>query len=116
MSQFAFFALLLVAALALGGAWVVHGVLTRSRTGPDDPDNPVVIASPPDEMSAEVLRSKIEAFGIRAFTRNRLGRTFPGGVPPILLGWEVLVRRADAEEAEQIIGIDSRDPSPTSDA
>ncbi len=104
MSEFAFFALLLVAALALGGAWLVRGVLTRSRSEPGDPDDPVVIASPPNEMAAEVLRSKLEAMGLRAFTRNRLGRTFPGGVPPILLGWEVLVRRADADEAEAIIG------------
>jgi len=104
MSEFWFFTLLLVAALAVGGAWLIRGVLTRSRTDELDPDNPVAIAGSLDEMSAEVLRSKLEAMGIPAYTRNRLGRTFSGGVPPILLGWEVLVRRADAEDAALVIG------------
>ena len=106
MSEFWLFTLLLVTALAIGGAWLVRGVLTRSRTEALDPDNPVAITGALDEMTAEVLRSKLDAMGIRAFTRNRLGRTFPGGVPPVLLGWEVLVRRADAEQAEMIIGIE----------
>jgi hypothetical protein len=113
VSELATFALLLVAAIAIGGAWLVRGVLTHPRTDGGNANDPVVLAEAPDEMTAEILRSKIEAFGIRAFTRNRLGRTFPGAVPPMLLGWEVLVRRADAAEAEAIVGMEAHEPSTT---
>lgn len=31
----------------------------------------------------------------------------PGGVPPVLLGWEVLVRGADVEDAQEVFADES---------
>ena len=90
--------------LAILLAFVVRWLRPSSRRGePADDDDPVVIAEPAGELEAQMLRSKLEAHGIRSYIRNSDGPTMPGGVPPALLGWEVLVRSADAEEAEALL-------------
>jgi|CXWL01.1.fsa_nt_gi hypothetical protein len=113
MNEFAFFAGLTVAVLLLGGAWIITSVL---RPAPEsdsnaDPDNPTVVAAPPNELAAEVIRSKLEALGVPAFTRNRIGRGVFGSMSPTFVGWEVLVRHCDLDEAEEILAEDQEPPS-----
>jgi hypothetical protein len=95
----------LAVVLIAGGWWILRSA-TRGSTVEDadlDPDEPVVVSRGGSEMEIETLRAKLEAFGIDAYTRNRSGRIMPGGVPPVLFGWEVLVRRSDLEQAEAIL-------------
>ena len=102
MSEFLFFALILVAVLAVGAWWMVRSAM-RPAVEEDDPDSAVVVGGPGTHMDMEVFRSKLEAAGIFSYTRNRTGPVMPGGVAPQLFGWEVLVRRADAEAAEETL-------------
>jgi hypothetical protein len=72
---------------------------------PDDPDEAVVVSSGLTEAQAEILRSKLEAMGIRAFVK--------GGSPIPQYGslWNnaaVLVRRGDLAGAAEILGDDAR--------
>ena len=93
---------LLVALVVLAGfVWVVRSAL-RPSADEGDPDEPVVVGGPGAEIQIEIFRSKLEAFGIDAFTRNRMGRILEG-FPANFSGWEVLVRRRDVEEARAII-------------
>ena len=113
MSEFVFFAGLTVVVLVIGGAWIIRSAV-RPASADDqnaDPDNPTVVASPPTEMAAEVVRSKLEALGVPAFTRNRIGRGVFGSMSPTFVGWEVLVRRRDIAEAEAILGDEPNAPS-----
>ena len=113
MSEFVFFAALTVVVLVIGGAWIIRSAV-RPASADDqnaDPDNPTVVASPPTEMAAEVVRSKLEALGVPAFTRNRIGRGVFGTIAPTFVGWEVLVRHRDIAEAEEILAEDQEPPS-----
>ncbi len=98
------FSLLLLVVVLAGFAWVVRSALRPSTDG-GDPDEPVVVGGPGAELQIEIYRSKLEAFGIDAFTRNRMGRILEG-FPANFSGWEVLVRRRDAEEARSILADD----------
>lgn len=105
-------ALITVVAVAGCVVWLVRRALRRDN-GEEDPDEPMVVAGPGAHMEIEVMRAKLEAFGIPAYARNRQGPIMPGGVPPQLWGWEVLVRRRDVGAAEDaLFGIET---SPTSD-
>jgi hypothetical protein len=113
MPQAVFFALLLLLVLVLGAWWMLRSAAQPSDDGDADPDAPVVVSGPGSHMDMEVYRSKLEAAGIFAYTRNRNGPTMPGGVAPRLFGWEVLVRRADAEAAEEVLAVEVAElPSP----
>jgi hypothetical protein len=90
---------ILVVVLTAGGFWIVRTVL-HPRVETLDPDEPVVVAGPGMHMEIEVMRAKLDALGIPAYARNRQGPFMPGGVPPQLWGWEVLVRRQDVGDAE----------------
>ena len=111
MNEFTFFAGLTVAVLLIGAGWIIRSARRPTpEVDPDaDPDNPTVIAAPPNELAAEVIRSKLEALGVPAFTRNRIGRGVFGSMSPTFVGWEVLVRHRDLEEAEAILGDDEVD-------
>ena len=115
MNEFVFFAALMLVVLLIGGAWIIRGALRPTpEVDPDagaDPDNPTVVAAPPNELAAEVIRSKLEALGVPAFTRNRIGRGVFGTIAPTFVGWEVLVRRRDIAEAEEILAEDQEPPS-----
>ena len=103
MPQAVFFAVLLVAVLVGGVVWLLRSAMRSSVDEVVEPDEPVVVGGPGAELAVEVLRSKLDAMGIDAFTRNRTGRVMPGGVPPAFAGWEVLVRSADADDARAIL-------------
>lgn len=115
MNEFAFFAGLTVAVLLIGAGWIIRSARRPTpEVDPDadaDPDNPTVVAAPPNELAAEVIRSKLEALGVPAFTRNRIGRGVFGSMSPTFIGWEVLVRRRDLDEAEEILAEDQEPPS-----
>jgi hypothetical protein len=101
MPQALLFSLLLTVVVVVGIAWVLRGAL-HPTSEEVDPDEPVVVGGPGAELQIEMLRSKLDALGIDAFTRNRMGRILEG-FPANFAGWEVLVRNSDADEARAIL-------------
>ncbi len=110
MSEFVLLAAITAIIVMLLIGWLLHSA-TRPATDEGDPDEPVVVAGPGAHMEIEVMRAKLDALGMPAYVRNRQGPFMPGGVSPQLWGWEVLVRRRDAEEAEAILF--AEEPEPT---
>ena len=89
-----------IVATVLALAWIYRSS-SRAPAVPDD-DEPVAIVNG-GEVEVAIMASKLEASGVRAFTRN------PGGVYPYrspLYGWEVLVRYADVDEARAVLELD----------
>ena len=68
-----------------------------------DPDEPVVVYIAPNHMAAEVAKAKLESSGIQAIlSYESVGRV----IGLTLDGWgetRVLVRAAQAEEAQAIL-------------
>lgn len=102
MSEFALLMAGSAIVLVIATVWLVRSAM-RPATEAIDPDAMVWLADATDELAAKVLASKVEAFGIRTFVRNRLGPILYG-FPPSFIGWEVLVREGDFEEARALIG------------
>lgn len=102
MSEFALLMAGSAIVLVTATVWLVRSAL-RPATEASDPDQMVWLANATDELAAKVLASKVEAFGIRTFVRNRHGPILYG-FPPSFVGWEVLVREGDLEEARGLIG------------
>ncbi len=84
---------------------ILHWTDAPRRTA-DDPDEPVVIAYPEGEEVDALWAGMLEGEGIRALVRD---------VSPLYRGYanwaremELLVRRADAPRAREILGADAR--------
>lgn len=102
MSEFVILAVITAIAVMLLVGWLLHSATRPAETN-DDPEEPVVISGPGAHMEIEVMRAKLDAMGVQSYVRNRQGPIMPGGVAPQLWGWEVLVRRRDFGEAEEIL-------------
>jgi hypothetical protein len=102
MSEFVLLVVLTAIVVMLLVGWLLHSA-TRPADTSDDPDEPVVVAGPGAHMEIEVMRAKLDAMGVPAYVRNRQGPFMPGGVPPQLWGWEVLVRRRDVGTADEML-------------
>lgn len=104
MSEFQLLTLITAIVVIGGVIWLVRSV-RRPISVDLDPDEMVILVEARDELEAKVLASKVNAFGIRTFVRNRHGPILYG-FPPTFVGWNVLVRHGDMEEARRLIDLD----------
>ena len=113
MSELAILTLITAAVLIGGVGWLVRSAL-RPATEERDPDDMVHLIDAEAELEAKVVASKVQAFGIPAFVRNRQGPILYG-FPPSFIGWEVLVRQGDVGRASELLGVDVDEESEVDD-
>lgn len=104
MSELQLLTLITAIVVISGVIWLVRSV-RRPVIDDLDPDEMVLLIEARDELEAKVLASKVNAFGIRTFVRNHHGPIIYG-FPPTFVGWDVLVRQGDIEEARRLLDLD----------